>query len=214
MRYTAPKRGAVFMPTLCLLHAFAGLLADARGDAPLFCATSTDRHGRSNPATSCDERNVFRTNDLPAREYGDALHQERSLPYRRPAARRQHRGPCMTEARRRRILVVEDEMLIAMLVEQMAEDLGYDVVGPAMTIGEALSLIDEQTIDGAVLDMNLGHGVSSAPVAEALVAKGVPFLFASGYGANGAFENVSAAPVLNKPFLTHDLEKALHSILP
>jgi CheY-like chemotaxis protein len=114
----------------------------------------------------------------------------------------------------RRVLIVEDEMLIAMLVEQMAEDLGYDVVGPAMTVEEALSLIDREAFDCAVLDMNLGDGISSAPVADALRAKGVPFLFASGYGANGTVENVSAAPVLNKPFLTHDLEKALQGILP
>ena len=119
----------------------------------------------------------------------------------------------MTEAARRRILVVEDEMLIAMLVEQMVEDLGYDVVGPALTVDEALSLIGREVFDCAVLDMNLGHGISSTPVAEALRAKGVPFLFASGYGSRGTVENLSSAPVLNKPFLTHDLEKALHSIL-
>jgi CheY-like chemotaxis protein len=118
----------------------------------------------------------------------------------------------MTEPPRRRILIVEDEMLIAMLVEQMADDLGYDVVGPALTVDEALSLIDKETIDCAVLDMNLGQGISSAPVAESLRARGVPFLFASGYGANGTVENLSAAPVLNKPFLTQDLEKALQSI--
>ena len=120
----------------------------------------------------------------------------------------------MTEAPRHRILIVEDEMLIAMLVEQMVEDLGYDVVGPALTIDEALSLIDREIFDCAVLDMNLGHGISSAPVAEALRTKGVPFLFASGYGANGTVENLSTVPVLNKPFLAHDLEKALQRILP
>jgi CheY-like chemotaxis protein len=120
----------------------------------------------------------------------------------------------MTETPRRRVLIVEDELLIAMLVEQMAEDLGYAVVGPALTVDEALGLVDRETFDCAVLDMNLGHGISSAPVAEALKIKGVPFLFASGYGANGSVENSSAAPVLNKPFLTHDLEKALQSILP
>lgn len=119
----------------------------------------------------------------------------------------------MTEAPTRRILIVEDELLIAMLVEQMVEDLGYAVVGPAMTVDEALSLIDRENVDCAVLDMNLGHGVSSIPVANALRAKNIPFLFASGYGSKGTAENLSAAPVLNKPFLTHDLEKALHSIL-
>jgi CheY-like chemotaxis protein len=119
----------------------------------------------------------------------------------------------MTESSRRRVLIVEDELLIAMLVEQMVEDLGYTAVGPAATITEALALIDRETLDCAVLDMNLGNGISSAPVAEALRAKGVPFLFASGYGSTGAIDNLNAAPVLNKPFLTHDLETALRSIL-
>jgi CheY-like chemotaxis protein len=120
----------------------------------------------------------------------------------------------MTETHRRRVLIVEDELLIAMLVEQMAEDLGYTVVGPALTVDEALSFVAREELDCAVLDMNLGHGVSSAPIAEALRAKGVPFLFASGYGSSGAGENLGATPVLNKPFLTHDLERALQSILP
>ena len=119
----------------------------------------------------------------------------------------------MTEASPHRVLIVEDEMLIAMLVEQMVEDLGYQVVGPAMTVEEALSLIDGENVDCAVLDMNLGHGVSSAPIADALQAKGIPFLFASGYGSKGTVENLGAAPVLSKPFLTHDLEKALNGIL-
>jgi DNA-binding response OmpR family regulator len=118
----------------------------------------------------------------------------------------------MNDAPRRRLLIVEDEMLIAMLVEQMAQDLGYDVVGPALTVDEALSLIQRETFDCAILDMNLGHGVSSTPVAEALRAKGVPFLFASGYGAKGPFAN-PAAPILNKPFLTDELETALHGVL-
>ena len=119
----------------------------------------------------------------------------------------------MTQAPRRRVLIVEDELLIAMLVEQMLEDLGYAVVGPALTVAEALSLSEREDFDCAVLDMNLGHGISSAPVADALRAKGVPFIFASGYGSNAAVDNLSAAPVLKKPFLTHDLEKALQAIL-
>jgi CheY-like chemotaxis protein len=130
------------------------------------------------------------------------------------AAKERHRGPRMSETRHRRILIVEDELLIAMLVEQMVEDLGYAVVGPALTVEEALSLIEREPIDCAVLDMNLGQGVSSTPIAEALHLKGIPFMFASGYGSKGAIENLSAAPILNKPFLTQDLEKALHRILP
>ena len=65
----------------------------------------------------------------------------------------------MNDAPRRRLLIVEDEMLIAMLVEQMAQDLGYDVVGPALTVDEALSLIQRETFDCAILDMNLGSTI-------------------------------------------------------
>ena len=119
----------------------------------------------------------------------------------------------MTDVLPRRVLIVEDEMLIAMLVEQMVQDLGYDVVGPALTVNEALFLLERENVDCAVLDMNLGDGVSSAPVADALRARDIPFLFASGYGSKGPVANLSVAPVLNKPFLTHDLEKALQHIL-
>ena len=119
----------------------------------------------------------------------------------------------MTQTTRRRILIVEDEMLIAMLVEQMAQDLGYDVVGPALTVGEALSLMEREDFDCAILDMNLGHGVSSTPVAEALHARGIPFLFASGYGSRSPIDNFSAAPVLSKPFPTDDLQRALERLL-
>jgi len=119
----------------------------------------------------------------------------------------------MTEIPRRRILVVDDEMLIAMLLEQMAQDLGYEVVGPALTIDEAMSFLERESFDCAVLDVSLGHGVSSAPIAEALRAKGIPFLFASGYGSKAAIENPGDEPILSKPFVTHDLAKALQHLL-
>jgi CheY-like chemotaxis protein len=120
----------------------------------------------------------------------------------------------MTEIARRKILIVEDEMLIAMAVEQMVQDLGYEVVGPALTVDEALSLLEREACDCAILDMNLGRGVVSTPVAQALQARGIPFLFASGHGSNGTGEEPGAVPVLDKPFLIHDLEKALHRLLP
>ena len=65
----------------------------------------------------------------------------------------------------------------------------------------------------SIADTDCGGSTAFHPPDEALRTKGVPFLFASGYGSNGTVENRSAAPVLNKPFLTHDLEKALHGIL-
>jgi len=117
----------------------------------------------------------------------------------------------MPDTTARRVLIVEDEALIAMLLEQMVLDLGYEVVGPASTVDEALSLLERDPCDGAVLDVTLGNGVLSTPVAEALRAKGVPFLFASGHGAAGV-DNAGDAPVLTKPFFFGDLEKALHGL--
>ena len=98
-----------------------------------------------------------------------------------------------------------------MLLEQMALDLGYEVVGPASTVDEALSLLASNPCDGAVLDVTLANGVVSTPVAEALRSRGIPFLFASGHGAGG-LDNPGNAPVLSKPFLSNDLEKALRRL--
>jgi CheY-like chemotaxis protein len=82
----------------------------------------------------------------------------------------------------KRILVVEDESLIAMLLEMALQDEGCIVVGPASRVAEALELAgDGQHLDGALLDVNLG-GEAVFPVAEALASRAVPFLLLSGYG--------------------------------
>jgi len=107
-----------------------------------------------------------------------------------------------------RVLVVEDEMLVAMLLEDMLSDFGCSIVGPAPTIGEALPLAMEAEIDAAVLDLNLG-GQPIFPVADALRARGVPYIFASGYGDSGLSDAHRGAPMLQKPFRQADLEKAL-----
>ena len=112
-------------------------------------------------------------------------------------------------ARRRRVLVVEDEMMVAMLVEHMVQDLGHEVVGPAMTLDKALELAAHAAFDCAILDVNLGHGVFSTPVALALARRGIPFLFASGYGSTAAIEGFEHAPVCKKPFVAADLAAAL-----
>lgn len=79
-----------------------------------------------------------------------------------------------------RILVVEDEYFIAVDLIKRLENEGVQVVGPAATIDDALELIETQALDGAVLDLNLG-GEMAFPVADALHARGVPFVFATGY---------------------------------
>ena len=113
----------------------------------------------------------------------------------------------------RRILVVEDEMMIAMLVEDMLAELGCLVVGPAHALDTALDLArTELGIDAALLDVNLG-GQPVFAVADALREKGVPAIFSTGYGDAALREIDRGAPVLQKPFRAHDLAKALNDAL-
>jgi DNA-binding response OmpR family regulator len=111
-----------------------------------------------------------------------------------------------------RILIVEDEMLVAMLIEDTVMDLGHEVVGPAMRLETALQAASLETIDFAILDINLA-GKMSFPVADKLVERGIPFMFASGYGAAGLDERYRDAPVLQKPFAAHHLEASLRPVL-
>lgn len=110
--------------------------------------------------------------------------------------------------RRLRILIVEDEMLVAMNIEDMLLDLGHEVAGLASRLDPALSLAREGQFDLAMLDVNLA-GQTSFPVAEILVSRGIPFLFATGYGTKGIAEAYRMFPVLQKPFRAVDLEAAL-----
>ncbi len=112
-----------------------------------------------------------------------------------------------------RVLVVEDEALIALLMEEMIEALGHRVIGPALTVGEGLRLAGTHEIDCAVLDVNLGEGARSTAVAEALCARGVPFVFATGYGSQGLPEQFAGATVLRKPFAPAQLERAIAQLM-
>jgi CheY-like chemotaxis protein len=111
-----------------------------------------------------------------------------------------------------KVLVVEDEALVSMLVEDMLTDLGCAIVGPAAEIEEALKLAGSADIDAALLDVNLG-GRPIFPVADALKARGVPFAFASGYGEAGLTEDHRGATVLQKPFREADLRRVLESLV-
>jgi CheY-like chemotaxis protein len=103
----------------------------------------------------------------------------------------------------RRVLVVEDEALVAMLLEDDLVDAGAEVVGPAGSVDEALQLIEQTAQDGglsaAVLDLKL-HGTMVSPVADQLAALGVPFVFVTSYGEDCDRGAHVAAPVLAKPF--------------
>jgi DNA-binding response OmpR family regulator len=111
----------------------------------------------------------------------------------------------------KRILVVEDEFVIAAMVVDMLEDNGAVVVGPAPTLEAALRSARETELDAAVLDINVG-GRRSDPVAEALSGRGVPLVFATGYG-EGAWAGAADAPVLTKPFTERALVAALSRVL-
>ncbi len=87
----------------------------------------------------------------------------------------------------KRVLVVEDEMMIRMLLEGMLDDLGHTVAGEAGAIDEAIALATQADFDVALLDVNL-NGRPITPVVEILVKRGVPFVFASGYGERGVPE--------------------------
>ncbi len=113
----------------------------------------------------------------------------------------------------RRILIVEDEMMIAMLVEDMLSDLGCDVVGPVHDIDAALALATrESALDAAVLDVNLA-GKPVFAVADALRVIRVPMIFSTGYGEAGLRDADHGAPILQKPFTSADLERVLNEAL-
>jgi CheY-like chemotaxis protein len=111
-------------------------------------------------------------------------------------------------AERLRVLIVEDEMLVAMNIEDMLLALGHEVAGLASRLAPALALAGEAEIDAAVLDVNLA-GERSFPVADLLDQRGIPYLFATGYGLSGIEERYRGRTVLQKPFRMADLGAAL-----
>jgi CheY-like chemotaxis protein len=113
----------------------------------------------------------------------------------------------------RRVLVIEDEMMVAMLLQDMLADLGCAVVGPAARVEQALAMIDAAgALDAAVLDINL-NGQQSYSVADALAARSVPFVFATGYGQDSLKNGYRSFPLLQKPFKLSELGDALARLL-
>jgi CheY-like chemotaxis protein len=104
----------------------------------------------------------------------------------------------------RRILVIEDEMMVLMLVEDMLADLGCKSVTAAATVEQALALIGAHDFDAALLDMNL-NGTKSHDVAQALATHNVPFAFATGYSSLDISGGYRGLPVLRKPFSSTEL---------
>jgi len=111
----------------------------------------------------------------------------------------------------RKVLVVEDEPLVAMTVEDMLTELGCTVVGPAMQLAHGLRLAETAQLDAAVLDINL-NGTRSFPVAGVLQARGIPFLFATGYGGGEALEG-RQEPMIQKPYQMERLAEMLTALI-
>ena len=111
----------------------------------------------------------------------------------------------------RRVLVVEDEMLIGMLLEDMLADMGHAVVAVIPRVNDALAAVQREDFDLAILDVHL-NGQPVYPVAEALIERGIPFVFATGYGERGLPEQYRSRPILQKPFAKDDLEKMLAAV--
>ncbi|EXS68724.1 response regulator [Sphingobium sp. Ant17] len=99
-----------------------------------------------------------------------------------------------------RILIVEDEMLVLRGVEIALEELGCDSIHVAANVADALTLLAQNAIDAALLDVNLG-GENSYSVADALVHAGIPFAFSTGYGDHGDRQDFDDRPVLRKPYV-------------
>jgi CheY-like chemotaxis protein len=111
-----------------------------------------------------------------------------------------------------RVLIIEDESMVSMLIEDFLIDMGCAVVGTASRLHEALQRLSSLDFDAAVLDVNLA-GVPSYPVADALKNAGIPFAIATGYGDAGIPDAFRDAPVLAKPFQQDQLRRALSAAL-
>ncbi|MGH6671602.1 MAG: response regulator [Xanthobacteraceae bacterium] len=111
----------------------------------------------------------------------------------------------------KRVLVVEDEPMIRLLLDDMLTDLGYTMAAEAGRLEEALTVAKQGEFDVAILDVNL-NGQPISPVADVLTARGVPFVFVSGYARRGIPEEHSTIPLLQKPFQADGLARALAAI--
>jgi DNA-binding response OmpR family regulator len=107
------------------------------------------------------------------------------------------------------ILIVEDESLVAMMIEDMLTDLGHQVVATSGRMADASKLASDASADLAILDVNL-NGEETYPLATSLAARKIPFIFATGYGTSGIRAEWSSVPVLQKPFQSRELAAAIN----
>lgn len=110
------------------------------------------------------------------------------------------------------VLLVEDEVMIRMMVADMLEELGYAIAAEAGDIDEGVRLVQATDFDIAILDVNVNGKVIS-PVAEAIQMRDIPFVFATGYGAQGVPEKFRDRPTLQKPFQIETLARTIEATL-
>jgi CheY-like chemotaxis protein len=111
-----------------------------------------------------------------------------------------------------RMLIIEDEILLAVMLDDMLSDLGCVCAGRASTLTEALAIVETQPqlIDAAALDLNLGGDIAQS-VAHALEAYGIPFMITTGYADPALFSGFDGVPILGKPYTSQQVEQALRS---
>jgi CheY-like chemotaxis protein len=110
------------------------------------------------------------------------------------------------------VLVVEDEGAVALLIEDLLEDLGCELAASVAGLEQAFQILDTVRFDFAFLDVNLA-GRNSFDLARALVRRGTPFVFSTGYGNSSLPADLSEQPVLNKPFTPDQLRRAVEQAL-
>ena len=108
-----------------------------------------------------------------------------------------------------RLLLVEDEALVGMMMKDTLTELGFEVVGPYSTMKAATAAVNSEHFDGAILDVNLA-GELVYPLADVVAQRGVPFVFVTGYGADGIDRRYSDVPILQKPIERQKLESIFH----
>jgi two-component SAPR family response regulator len=108
-------------------------------------------------------------------------------------------------------LIVEDEGLVAMLIEDAIAELGLDAVGPVARVSVALELLKSHNPEGAILDVNLA-GEAVYPVAAVLAERNIPFVFITGYGKSGLSSSFADRPVLQKPFMTAQIQRMVRDL--
>ena len=118
----------------------------------------------------------------------------------------------MSRTTNARILVVEDEYLIRMLLEDMLQEIGYEIAAAVGSSAEASAFARDGAFDLAILDVNL-DGEEIYPVADILAARDLPFVFVTGYGERSLSEPYRDRPALQKPFQSDHLQKTLAALL-